>query len=311
MKYKLLGKTGLQVSVLGFGASPLGNEFGSIDPSEGERAVHAAIDAGINYFDVSPYYGRTLAEQRLGAALAGRRQSVVLGTKCGRYDKDDFDFSAVRVRRSVHESLGRLRTDYLDVLLAHDIEYAHREQIISETIPAMRELQREGKVRCVGVSGLPLRLLADVAERGNVDVVLSYCHYNLLLRDLDQFLTPVVQRLQIGLVNASPLHMGILTAAGAPSWHPAPQQVKDVGAQVVRLCESYRAEPAVVALRFCLAYPYVSSTLVGISNRQQLEENLLALDREPDGELLAQIEALVAPVAGITWASGQKENSDV
>ncbi|MBV9674882.1 MAG: aldo/keto reductase, partial [Acidobacteriaceae bacterium] len=292
MKYKLLGKTGLQVSVLGFGASPLGNEFGSIDPSEGERAVHAAIDAGINYFDVSPYYGRTLAEQRLGAALAGRRQSVVLGTKCGRYDKDDFDFSAVRVRRSVHESLGRLRTDYLDVLLAHDVEYAHREQIIHDTIPAMRALQQEGKVRCVGVSGLPLRPLTDVAERGSVDVVLSYCHYNLLLRDLDQFLTPVVQRLQIGLVNASPLHMGILTAGGAPSWHPAPQQVRDVGAQVVRLCQSYRAEPTVVALRFCLAHPYVSSTLVGVSNGQQLEENLRALDTEPDRELLAQIETL-------------------
>jgi len=311
VNYKLLGRTGLRVSAIGFGASPLGNEFGAIEPLEGERAVHAAVDAGINYFDVSPYYGRTLAEQRLGAALAGRRQNVVLGTKCGRYDTDTFDFSPARVRSSVHESLRRLRTDYLDILLAHDIEYAHREQIIGETIPAMLELQREGKVRSVGISGLPLRLLADVAERGSVDLVLSYCHYNLLLRDLDQILTPIMERLQIGLINASPLHMGLLTAGGAPSWHPAPQQVKDVGAQVVKLCESRGAEPATVALRFCLAHPYVSSTLVGISNRQQLEENLRALDTKPDRELLAQIETLVALVAGMTWVSGRKENSDV
>jgi L-galactose dehydrogenase len=311
VKYKLLGKTGLQVSAIGFGASPLGNEFGSIDPQEGERAVHAAIDAGINYFDVSPYYGRTLAEQRLGAALAGRRQKVVLGTKCGRYDTDTFDFSAARVHTSVDESLHRLRTDYLDVLLAHDIEYGDREQIINETIPAMRELQKEGKVGHIGVSGLPLRMLADVAERVNVDVVLSYCHYNLLIRDLDRWLTPVAERLQTGLINASPLHMGLLTAGGAPEWHPAPPSVKQASAKVVELCQGHGAEPASVAIRFCSSHPFVSSTLVGMSSAEQVQQNLRALDTELDPELLAQIEAVVAPVRDITWASGRKENSDV
>jgi L-galactose dehydrogenase len=299
------------VSVIGFGASPLGNEFGNIDPGEGQKAVHAAIDAGINYFDVSPYYGRTLAEERLGAALAGKRQNVVLGTKCGRYDTNSFDFSAARVRTSVGESLQRLRTDYLDLLLAHDIEYGDREQIVHETVPAMRELQKQGKVRHVGISGLPLKMLADVAERADIDLALSYCHYNLLTRDLDRWLTPVAERLQIGLINASPLHMGLLTALGAPDWHPAPQPVKEASAKVVELCKAYGAEPAVVALRFCLSHPYVSSTLVGMSRVEQVQQNLRALDGMPDPELLAQIEAVVAPVRDTTWASGRKENSDV
>ncbi len=311
MRYKLLGKTGLSVSVIGFGASPLGNEFGSIDPSEAQRTVHAAVDAGINYFDVSPYYGRTLAEQRLGKALAGKRQKVVLGTKCGRYDTNAFDFSAARVRTSVHESLQRLRTDYLDILLAHDIEYGNREQIVNETVPAMRELQQQGKVRHVGISGLPLRMLADVAERANVDSVLSYCHYNLMIRDLDRWLTPVAERLGIGLINASPLHMGLLTEAGGPEWHPAPQSVKEASAKVVELCKAHGAEPAIVALHFCLSHPFVSSTLVGMVNAEQVQQNLRALEAGPDPELLAQIESIVAPVRDMTWTSGRKENSDV
>ena len=145
MEYRTLGRTGLRVSKLGFGGSPLGNEFGEADPVEAERAVRCAIDLGVNYFDVAPYYGRTLAETRLGGALAGRRDKVVLASKCGRYDVAKFDFSAARIRASIDESLERLRTDYLDVFLAHDIEFVDANQIIQEAIPTMRALQREGK----------------------------------------------------------------------------------------------------------------------------------------------------------------------
>ncbi len=311
MRYKLLGKTGLELSVIGFGGSPLGNEFGQIDSAEAQRAVHAGVDAGINYFDVSPYYGRTLAEQRLGEALAGKRQKVVLGTKCGRYDKNTFNFSAARVRTSVDESLQRLRTDYLDILLAHDIEFGDREQIVHETVPAMRDLQKAGKVRHIGVSGLPLRMLADVAERADLDLVLSYCHYNLMIRDLDRWLTPLAERLGIGVINASPLHMGLLTEQGAPEWHPAAQSVKEASAKLVELCKAHRTEPAIVALAFCLSHPFVSSTLVGMTSVEQVRQNLRALNAEPDPELLTQIETVIAPVRDMTWASGRKENSDV
>ena len=174
MRFKPLGKTGLDLSVIGFGGAPLGNEFGGIDVAEAERAVHLAIDKGLNFFDTSPYYGRTLSETRMGNALQGKRNQVVLSSKCGRYDFAAFDFSAARVKSSVDESLQRLQTDHLDLLIAHDIEFGDREQIINETVPAMRDLQRAGKIRAVGISGLPLKILADVAVRAQVDFVLSY-----------------------------------------------------------------------------------------------------------------------------------------
>ena len=311
MEFKTLGRTGLRVSVIAFGASPLGNEFGNVDPADGERAVSAAIDDGINLFDVSPYYGRTLAEQRLGAALAGKRHKVILATKCGRYDKNCFDFSAKRVTTSIDESLSRLQTDYVDLLTAHDIEFGHRDEIIHETLPAMRELQQMGKVRYVGISGLPLKLLADVAQRGNVDFVLSYCHYNLLARDLDLHLTPVLSASQIGLINASPLHMGILTATGAPAWHPAPELVKQTGAKIVDLCLSRGLSPASIALRFCLDHTYASSTLVGMASLKEVKENLIALSSSTSEDLLQEIDQIAAPVKHMSWPSGLLENSDV
>lgn len=310
MEYRELGRSGLKVSVIGFGSSPLGNEFHEIDPADGERAVHHAIDRGINFFDVSPYYGRTLAERRLGEFLQGRRDKVVLATKCGRYDTDRFDFSADRVIASAEESLKRLRTDRLDILHAHDIEFGDREQIVNETIPALRRLQEQGKVRLIGITGMPLKVLADVAVRGGVDVVMSYCRYNLLIRDLDVHLTPILQQNGIALVNASPLHMGILTAEGAPAWHPAPRQVKDAGKKVVELLESRALNPAAVALRFCLDHPYVSSTFVGMSHPDHVDANLKTLDMSTSAELLAEVEAAAGPALNITWSSGRPENND-
>lgn len=310
MEYRELGKTGLRVSVLGFGASPLGNVFDDVSPAEGERAVHAAIDRGINLFDVSPYYGKTLAEERLGIALLGRRGNVVLSTKCGRYDTDGFDFSAARISASIDQSLRRLRTDHVDLLQAHDIEFGDRNQILEETIPAMRRIQAAGKARFIGVTGLPLKMLADVVERGGVDVMLSYCRYNLLVRDLNRVLAPVAKEHGIGLINASPLHMRILTDEGAPPWHPAPAVVREAGARVVAICHAHGVDPAIVALRFCLDNPYVASTLVGMSSVAQLEVNLQAMDYEIESALLKEIDAAVAPVCDWIWPSGRPENND-
>jgi L-galactose dehydrogenase len=311
MDYRQLGKTDLQVSVLGFGASPLGNVFEALHEHDAERAVHAAIDEGINFFDVSPYYGCTLAEERLGQALAGRRDRVVLSTKCGRYAKEIFDFSKARVASSIEESLKRLRTEYVDVFLAHDIEFADRKQIVYETLPAMRDMQKQGKARYIGVSGLPLKLLADVAQRAGPDVILSYCHYNLLARDLDDVLTPVAISRGIGLINASPLHMRLLSTVGPPTWHPAPEIVKWKGAAAVALMERMGLNPAQVALRFCLDHLYVSSTLVGMSNVEEVRQNVKALHFEMGAELMHAIDSITAPVHSVTWRSGRPENSDV
>ena len=305
MDYRILGNTGLRLSILGFGAAPLGDEYGRVDPPEATRTVHEAIDRGINFFDTSPYYGRTLSEQRLGEALEGKRSEVILCSKCGRYDKDVFDFSAERVKRSIDESLTRLRTDYLDLFIAHDIEFGDPEQVIAETLPALREIQQAGKARYIGISGLPLALLADVAQRGKVDFVLSYCHYDLLAQDLDQVLAPVARATGMGLINASPLHMGLLSREGAPAWHPAPDDIKKVAAQIARFCESQGVEVSTLAVRYSLDYPAVASTLVGMINRKELDRNLKAFDFKADPELIAQIEAIAKPVLNKTWPSGR------
>jgi L-galactose dehydrogenase len=313
MIYRSLGQTGLQVSIVGYGASPLGQEFGSIDPAEGQRAVHYAIERGINYFDVAPYYGRTLAETRLGEALAGYRDRIILATKVGRYDQEletGFDFSAGRVVTSVEESLRRLRTDYIDVLQVHDIEFGRRQQILHETLPAMVKLKEAGKIRFVGITGYPLQPLKEVAEVAEIDTILSYCRYNLMDTTLDQVLTPVARERDIGLINASPLHMRVLTEKGAPAWHPAPQRVVEVGRQVARICRERGVDIADLAMQFALQHGAVATTLVGMSKVPHVDMNVKAVGVAPDPELLAEVLALIEPVANVVWQEGRPENYD-
>jgi len=310
MEYAQLGRTGLRVSKLGFGCSPLGNEFGERDPLEAERAVHYAVDQGINYFDVAPYYGRTLAETRLGAALVGRRENVILATKCGRYDVASFDFSPARIRLSLEESLRRLRTDYLDVFLAHDIEFVDVQQIIDEAVPTLRALQREGKARAIGITGLQLTAMRRVAESSAVDTILSYCRYNLLIDDMDALLTPFCESHGIGLINASPLHMGMLTEQGPPAWHPAPAEVKQAARAIVDQCRSRGVAASDVALQFCLRHPYVATTLAGMATVDQVRQNIRAAESQPDPALLKEIRTLVATEYNKTWPSGRAENQD-
>jgi L-galactose dehydrogenase len=308
MEYRKLGQTDLNLSVVGFGSATLGNVFGDIDAGEGTRAAHFAIDSGINFFDSSPYYGTTLSETRLGEALAGRRERVILATKCGRYGFDEFDFSAKRVIASIDESLRRLRTDYIDLFQVHDVEFGDVQQIIDETLPALRQLQRQGKARYIGVTGYPPRLLRRIAEATPVDSILTYCHYNLLNTDMDGVLTAFARERGIGLINASGLCMGLLTEHGPPDWHPAPQQVRDAGKKAAEFCRLHGADLPEVALRFCLDHPYVSSTLIGMATMSQVETGLKLLRSSTDKALLAQVEAILAPVFNYVWPSGRPEN---
>lgn len=310
MIYRTLGKTELNVSILGFGASPLGHEFGTIEGAEGTRAVQLAIDKGINYFDVSPYYGRTLAEELLGAALEGKRQQILLATKTGRYDVDHFNFSARRVVTSLEESLKRLKTDYLDVFQAHDIEFGNKAEIISETVPAMLKLKEQGKVRFVGVTGYPLGLLKEVAESAEIDMVLSYCRYNLMDTALDQVLVPALRRREIGLVNASPLHMRVLTVKGAPEWHPAPEAVLEAGRRAADWCTRQGADISELALQFALDYAPAATTLVGMSKVPHVERNVQVVGTRPDPELLQGVQEIIKPVANTCWVMGRPENND-
>jgi len=308
MEYRTLGKKGMKVSIIGYGASPLGNVFGETDEAEGIRAVHYAIDHGINYFDVAPMYGVTLAEERLGKALKGKRDKIFLATKCGRYDMDKFDFSAKRVIESIDESLRRLQTDHVDVYQVHDVEFGDKEQVLNEAIPAARKVQKSGKARFVGITGLPVRYLRHVAQQIEVDTILSWAHYDLVEDEMDEILTPFALERGIGLMNASPLHQRLLTEKGPPEWHRSPKEVLDVGPRLAALCRQHGVNIADVAMRYCLDYPHMATTIVGMSKLGHVESNIKVLDFKNDPGLLAKIEELVAPVKNKMWFEGRPEN---
>ena len=310
MNYRSLGATGLMVSAIGFGAAPLGDVYRPMSDEACQATVDAALEGGVNLFDVSPYYGATLAETRLGKALRGHRQSIYLVTKCGRYGLNDFDFSRRRILRSIDKSLSRLQTDHVDLLLAHDIEFGDMRQIVEETVPALLEIKRSGKARFIGVSSFQLRIMAALARSHKVDAVLSYCRSNLLADDVDRMLVPTLDSAGAGLINASPLHMGLLTPEGPPAWHPAPLELREVAAAVVDLCHTHNLSPMQVALRVCLDHPYAASTLVGMSSPEQVQSNLASLHLELDTNFLRQLHEIVAPVKNTVWPSGLPANAD-
>src|SRR5205085_12653576 len=126
--------------------------------TEALRSGQVALDSGMNIIDTSPFYGRGMSEVLLGIAHRGvQRERYLIGTKLGRYDLAHFDFSAKRVGESVDISLHRLGVDYLDIVLCHDIEFVPMQQIVDETLPALRKAQAAGKVRFVGISGYPMK----------------------------------------------------------------------------------------------------------------------------------------------------------
>jgi L-galactose dehydrogenase len=308
VKYSPLGKIGLNVSTIGFGTVAFGDGYGTVSVEDCKRALMHAIDSGINLVDTSPYYGRTLSEERLGTALEGRRHEVVLGTKCGRYGFDEFDFSEAAVVRGFEASLRRLRTDYVDILQVHDVEFGSIDQVIHETIPALQRLKAEGKVRFIGVTGYWPHMLARIAESASIDVVLNYCHWNLMMDDMDVALTPVAERQQLGLMNGSPLHMGLLGGNAGPDWHPAPSKIKAVAARFGSLCREYGTDPAIVALHACFQHPSVASTFVGPRNIEEVNDALEALKFRPSAELMEKLNELIAPIFNTSWRSGLPEN---
>jgi L-galactose dehydrogenase len=309
MLYRPLGNTGLNVSVLSYGASSLGGVFRSIDENEGIRTVHHAIDVGINFIDVSPYYGLTRAETVLGRALREiGRERYYLATKVGRYGDSEFDFSARRVTASVDESLLRLNVEYVDLIQCHDIEYGNLDQVVSETIPALRALKEAGKVRFIGVTGLPLTVFGYVLDHAEVDTILSYCHYCLNDTSLETLL-PRLREKRVGVVNASPLGMGLLTNRGVPAWHPAPGEIRDACARAAAFCRSKGLDIARLAVQFSTVNPEIATTLIGTASLENLARNVQWLSDPPDPEMLAAVLRILEPVHNRSWPSGRPENN--
>jgi L-galactose dehydrogenase len=303
MQYRTLGKTGLSVSILGFGGSPLGSVFRPVEPGEAIRTVRSAIDGGINFFDTSPFYGRTRAESVLGMALAGvRRDRFYLATKVGRYDENEFEFSAERVTRSLDESLERLKVEYVDLIQCHDIEYADLDQIVDETIPALRKIQASGKARFIGITGYPLKIFPYVLSKAEVDCVLTYCHYSLNNTSL-RTLFPTLAESGVGIINAAALSMGLLTNEGPPAWHPAPHEIWSVCKRAAEFCRERGKDIAELALQFAFTEPSICTTLVGMASIDELKRNLKIVDTPPDRGLLGEVQQILAPIRNQTWST--------
>ena len=307
MKINTLGKTYLSVSKIGFGCAPLGNEYGDLDNAEAIQSVHAAVDRGINFFDTSPYYGRTLSETRLGEALKGKRDQVIVATKGGRFDaaaETGFDFSYDSIISMCEASLKRLQTDFIDVYQLHDIEFGQKEVVSNEGIRALFDLKKAGKVRYIGVTGYPVSLLHEMITTHDLDVTLSYCHFNLQNQLLHDQLLPAARERDMGIINGSVTGMGLLTPQGPQPWHPASEQVKATCRVAADYCAEQGVSLAHLAIQYALQNDQTDVTLLGTRTTAELESSIGLLERPIDPTLLQAVQTILEPALNLTWPSG-------
>ena len=254
MQTRQLGQTSLQLPILSFGASSLGAEFRNVTVEEALKSVHVALECGLNFIDTSPFYGRGMSEVLLGIALKGvPRDSYTLCTKLGRYDLPHFDFSAKRVAESVDVSLHRLGTDHLDIVLCHDIEFVPMQQIVDETIPALKKIRQAGKVRYIGFSGYPMKIFRFICEQTDVDCALSYNQYTLQNTRFADEAVPYLKTKGVGVMSAGPFSARLLTNAPLPAWLKEPEAVKAAARAAAAHCESKGVDIAKLALQFSIA----------------------------------------------------------
>jgi L-galactose dehydrogenase len=305
-----LGKTGLHLPILSFGASSLGSEFRPVKLDEALTSVRVALDCGLNFIDTSPFYGRGMSELLLGIALQGvPRDSYTLCTKLGRYDLGHFDFSARRVAESVDVSLHRLRTDHLDIVLCHDVEFVPLRQIVEETLPALRKIQQSGKVRFIGVSGYPQKIFRVICDQVDVDCVLSYNQYTLQNTRLADESVPYLKAKGVGIMNAGPFSARLLTRAPLPAWLKEPEDVKAAARKAAAHCASQGVDIAQLALQFSLANPDITTTVSGSANPENIR-NWARWAAEPiDPQLLAEVLDIFRPVKNIGHREGLAENN--
>jgi len=309
MQYSQLGNTDLMVSPLGFGTAPLGELFGPLDEADALKIVHEAIDMGINFIDTSPYYGS--AEERLGKALEGRRSEVILGTKAGRYGPDDFDFSPARLRRSVERSLQLLRTDYVDILQLHDIEFVSLGPLFDDSYAELVSLRNEGKCRYIGMTGYPSAAMAKAMQETQLDVLLTYSHATLLDDTLERELAPIAADNGVGLINAAAVALGLLTPQGTNigSDHPAHPIIRKAAAAMVAHAAGRGADVAFVASQYAIQRSGCATTLIGTGRISHLRSAVEATETAIDESLLQELLALRPTVKERTWTSGLEENN--
>ncbi len=309
MQYRELGKTGMKVSTIGFGASSLGGVFHDFDEKRGIDAVFTAINEGINIIDVSPYYGYYKAETVLGKALKDiPRDKFFLSTKVGRYGEDGhntWDYSAKRAKESVYESMERLHLDYIDIINVHDIEFADLNQVANETIPALVELKEKGVVKHVGCTDLQLENLKWIIEHvpeGTIESVMNFCHFCLNDDKLSDFLD-FFEEHHVGVLNASPFSMGLLTQRGTPDWHPAPQPLKDACKRAVEFCSESDYPIEKLAMQYSTSEPRITTTIFSTTRPENLKQNIDYANAPIDWEMVKKVKEIIGDQQRVSWSN--------
>ena len=272
--------------------------------------MKVALDWGLRLIDSSPFYGRGMSEVMLGLALRDiPRDEYLLCTKLGRYDLGHFDFSARRVAESVDISLHRLGTDHIDIMLCHDIEFVPMQQIVEETLPALREAKQAGKVRFIGFSGYPQKIFPFICDQTDVDCVLNYNQYTLQNTRFAEETIPYLKEKGIGVMHAGPFSARLLTDAPLPAWLKEPEEVKAAAREAVALCQTRGSSLAKLALQFSVANPDIATTVAGSANPENIRRWAEWIADPIDHELLAEVQAIFTPVKDIGHAEGLPENN--
>ena len=309
MEYRKIGRTGMKVSALSFGASSLGSVFRETKESEAVAAVHTAVEGGMNFIDVSPYYRHHKAETVLGKALREiQRDKYYLSTKVGRYGQDGVntcDYTARRATESVYESMERLGVDHIDLINVHDIEFADLHQVVDETLPALVALREKGVVGHVGITDLQLENLQWVIDHvapGTVESILNFCHFTLNDDKLLDYLDYFEQR-GIGVINASPLSMGLLSRRGVPAWHPAPKSLVDACRRAVEYCDAKGYPIEKLAMQYSVSEPRIATTLFSSANSENVAKNIVFVSEQPDWELIGEVKRIIGDQQRVSWAN--------
>lgn len=278
MQYTRLGRTNWQVSRLGLGGAAIGDEFGKVSQTEAVHTIHHAIDAGINFLDTAAQYGLGESERRFGIALKGKRQQVYLATKAVMRGTP-YDYATTMA--SVEASLRRLDTDYIDLIQLHEAETTTFDVAIDGCIAAFLELKRAGKVRAIGVNARNLATLVPYIETGHIDTVLTYCRYMLIDTTLHDELLPLTRTYDVGVINGSPLGMGIMTDSPAPflrDQHALLAEAERRKSLIQHLKKPGAHGFVEAAMRYSMTHDDIAVTLTGTPFVAQLDHHIAWCD---------------------------------
>ena len=314
MEQRELGTNGLTVSALGLGCMGMTWAYGASDSDESIATIHRAIELGVTFLDTAELYGPHTNEELLGRALAGRRDQVTIATKFGvRLGADGTagrwrDGTPANVRRSIEGSLKRLGTDHVDLYYQHRID---PDTPIEETVGALAELVREGKVRHIGLSEAAPETIRRAHAVHPIAAVQS--EYSLFTRELERDVLPTLRELGIGLVAYSPLGRGYLSGRfsspedlEANDWRRTQPRFRGENAErnlelastAAAIAADKGITPAQLALAWVLAQGEDIVPIPGTKRRSYLEQNAAAVDVELSADELAQVGAAVGAAAG-------------